>query len=88
MPSQRTPEWINVYDPTDPVGASLQAYDVSRTEPGVPAPVNYGYCVFGVVSEGLEVADKISQSPTTNQGGDLSQTPNPPVVIKSVRVVR
>src|SRR5262245_33253360 len=51
-------------------------------------PANYGYCVFGEVTGGLDVADKISQSPTTNQGGDLTQTPNPPVVIRSIRVVR
>ena len=51
-------------------------------------PANYGYCVFGEVTEGLDVAEKISQSPTTDQGGDLAQTPDPPVVIKSIRVVR
>ena len=51
-------------------------------------PANYGYCVFGEVTEGLDVAEKISQSPTTDKGGDLAQTPNPPVVIKAVRVVR
>lgn len=48
----------------------------------------YGYCVFGEVTEGLEVAERVSQSPTTNNGGDLVQTPDPPIVIKSVRVVR
>ena len=48
----------------------------------------YGYCVFGEVTEGLDVADKISKSTTANQGGDLAQTPEPAVVIKSVRVVR
>lgn len=48
----------------------------------------YGYCVFGEVIEGLETAQKISQSPTKDLGGDLAQTPDPPVVIKSVRVVR
>jgi peptidyl-prolyl cis-trans isomerase A (cyclophilin A) len=51
-------------------------------------PDTYGYCVFGEVTEGLDVAEKISQSPTTDQGGDLAQTPNPPVIIKSIRVVR
>jgi cyclophilin family peptidyl-prolyl cis-trans isomerase len=51
-------------------------------------PANYGYCVFGEVTAGLDVAEKISQSPTTDKGGDLAQTPNPPVVIKSIRVVR
>lgn len=47
-----------------------------------------GYCVFGEVTEGLEVAAKISQAPTANQGGDLAQTPEPPIVIKAVRVVK
>ena len=51
-------------------------------------PANYGYCVFGEVTEGLDVAEKISQSPTTDQGGDLAQTPESAVVIKSIRVVR
>jgi cyclophilin family peptidyl-prolyl cis-trans isomerase len=51
-------------------------------------PASYGYCVFGEVIAGLDVADKISQSPTTDQGGDLAQTPNPPVIVKSIRVVR
>lgn len=47
----------------------------------------YGYCVFGQITDGLDIADKISQSPTTNLTGDLEQTPDPPVVIKSIRVV-
>jgi cyclophilin family peptidyl-prolyl cis-trans isomerase len=48
----------------------------------------YGYCVFGEVIEGLDVAEKISQSSTTNLGGDLIQMPEPSEVINSVRVVR
>jgi cyclophilin family peptidyl-prolyl cis-trans isomerase len=47
----------------------------------------YGYCVFGQVTDGLDVADQISQSPITNLGGDLQETPDPPVVITSIRVV-
>jgi cyclophilin family peptidyl-prolyl cis-trans isomerase len=47
----------------------------------------YGYCVFGQVTEGLEIADKISESPAASRGGDLEQTPDPPVVVKSIRVV-
>jgi cyclophilin family peptidyl-prolyl cis-trans isomerase len=46
----------------------------------------YGYCVFGEVIEGLDVAERISQSPTTNLAGDLVQTPEPPVVVKSIRL--
>lgn len=48
----------------------------------------YGYCVFGEVTDGLDVAAKISQAPTANQGGDLAQTPEPPIVIKAVRAVK
>jgi cyclophilin family peptidyl-prolyl cis-trans isomerase len=51
-------------------------------------PDTYGYCVFGEVIDGLDVAEKISQSSTSNLGGDLIQTPEPPVVITSVRVIR
>jgi cyclophilin family peptidyl-prolyl cis-trans isomerase len=50
-------------------------------------PDKYGYCVFGEVTEGLDVADKISKSPTADHGGDLAQTPDPPVIIKSASVV-
>jgi peptidyl-prolyl cis-trans isomerase B (cyclophilin B) len=52
------------------------------------SPDQYGYCVFGEVIDGLDVAERISHSPTANLGGDLLQTPEPPVVITSVRVVR
>jgi cyclophilin family peptidyl-prolyl cis-trans isomerase len=48
----------------------------------------YGYCVFGQVIEGLDVADRIARSATTSLGGDLAQTPDPIVTIQSVRVVR
>jgi peptidyl-prolyl cis-trans isomerase A (cyclophilin A) len=51
-------------------------------------PDTYGYCVFGEVTSGLDVADQISKAPTTNLAGDLVQTPNPPVVVKSIRVVQ
>jgi cyclophilin family peptidyl-prolyl cis-trans isomerase len=48
----------------------------------------YGYCVFGEVIEGIDTAERISQSPTTKLSGDLLQTPDPPVVVTSIRVVR
>lgn len=49
---------------------------------------DYGYCVFGDVSEGLDVAEKISNLPTEDRGGDLSNTPQTPVVIKTIEVLR
>jgi peptidyl-prolyl cis-trans isomerase B (cyclophilin B) len=48
----------------------------------------YVYCVFGEVIEGLDIAERISKAPTTNLGGDLLQTPEPPIIISSVRIVR
>jgi cyclophilin family peptidyl-prolyl cis-trans isomerase len=47
----------------------------------------YGYCVFGEVVDGLDVAEAISRSATRDQGGDLTQTPVPPVIVKSIVVV-
>jgi cyclophilin family peptidyl-prolyl cis-trans isomerase len=52
------------------------------------SPEEYGYCVFGRVTEGLDVAERISQSPTQDLGGDLVQSPQPPVVIRSIRIVQ
>jgi peptidyl-prolyl cis-trans isomerase B (cyclophilin B) len=49
---------------------------------------DYGYCVFGEVTEGLDVAEKISKSSTTDLGGDLAQSPDPSVIIKSIRIVQ
>jgi cyclophilin family peptidyl-prolyl cis-trans isomerase len=51
-------------------------------------PEEYGYCVFGHVIEGLDVAEQISRAPTRDVGGDLVQTPQPAVVIESIRVVQ
>jgi cyclophilin family peptidyl-prolyl cis-trans isomerase len=49
---------------------------------------DYGYCVFGEVTEGLDVAEKISRASTTDRGADLVQTPDPAVVIKSIRAAQ
>jgi peptidyl-prolyl cis-trans isomerase A (cyclophilin A) len=50
------------------------------------ATEEYGYCVFGEVIKGLDVAEKISRVATRDQGGELQQTPDPAVVIQAVRV--
>jgi peptidyl-prolyl cis-trans isomerase B (cyclophilin B) len=50
-------------------------------------PDLYGYCVFGEVTDGLDVADLIAESPTKDLGGDLLQTPDPPVIVATVREV-
>ena len=48
-------------------------------------PAEYGYAVFGRVTEGMEVVDKIVAVPTQNQG-DYDNIPVDPVLINSVTV--
>jgi peptidyl-prolyl cis-trans isomerase A (cyclophilin A) len=50
-------------------------------------PADYGYCVFGKISAGLEIADKISELPTKQVRG-FAKLPNPPVEILSVERIR
>jgi cyclophilin family peptidyl-prolyl cis-trans isomerase len=79
-------------DPTAIDSATSQFFinlaDAPQRDHTGDSPDQYGYCVFGEVTEGLDIAEKVSNAPTANHGNDLAQTPDPPVVIKSVRVVR
>jgi peptidyl-prolyl cis-trans isomerase A (cyclophilin A) len=45
---------------------------------------DFGYAVFGRVTEGMEVADKIAATPTTNRKGH-GDVPVEPIVINSAR---
>lgn len=44
----------------------------------------YGYAVFGKVTSGMDVVEKIRAVPTGNKGG-MDDVPTTPVVIKSVK---
>jgi peptidyl-prolyl cis-trans isomerase A (cyclophilin A) len=46
----------------------------------------FGYCVFGKVTDGMDVVNKIKATPTSNQGGAFVNAPVTPVVIESARV--
>ncbi len=46
----------------------------------------WGYAVFGKITEGSEVLDKIRAVPTTSRGGH-QDVPTDPVIIESVQVV-
>jgi len=48
-------------------------------------PANYGYAVFGKVSTGLEVIDKIAKVATTNRGGHQNVPAADVVVTKAYR---
>jgi cyclophilin family peptidyl-prolyl cis-trans isomerase len=50
-------------------------------------PAGYGYCVFGEVTEGMDVVDKIAASPV-HDTAELECTPIQPIVVKSVRQIR
>jgi len=47
------------------------------------SPAGFGYCVFGKVTEGLDVLDAIGKVPTGRAGGQ-TDVPQTPVVIKSI----
>ena len=50
-------------------------------------PAGYGYCVFGEVTDGMDVVDKINNVPVHDTAG-LDRTPVQPVVVKSIRRIR
>ena len=49
-------------------------------------PAGYGYAVFGHVTEGMEVVDKIAATTTTSVG-PMTDVPAQPIVIKSATLV-
>jgi peptidyl-prolyl cis-trans isomerase B (cyclophilin B) len=49
------------------------------------SPDGFGYCVFGKVSAGMEVVDKIENTPTGNKGM-YRDVPMQPVIIKGVKL--
>lgn len=49
-----------------------------------PAGADYGYAVFGKVTDGMDVVEKIAKVPTTSQNS-MRDVPAKPVIIKSIR---
>ena len=49
-------------------------------------PRGYGYAVFGKVTQGMDVVDKIAKVPTGN-AGNYQNVPTTPVIIKSVKII-
>ena len=49
-------------------------------------PSGYGYAVFGKVTSGMDVVDKIASVPTGN-AGHYQNVPTTPVLIKSVKII-
>jgi cyclophilin family peptidyl-prolyl cis-trans isomerase len=75
---------------SDPHSASAQFFINLKDNHGLDfgiSPDGWGYCVFGEVVEGLDVVDKIAQTPTMVRGPHEA-VPRIPVVIKSAREVK
>ncbi len=63
-------------------------YDYQQTPAGLNAPPEqYGYCVFGEVTAGMDVVDRIANVPVHDVQG-FERTPVEPVVIRSVRQIQ
>jgi cyclophilin family peptidyl-prolyl cis-trans isomerase len=52
-----------------------------------PGQDGWGFTVFGRVTEGMEIVDKISQVPTGAGGPFLKDAPQTPVIIEKVTVI-
>lgn len=50
-------------------------------------PAAYGYCVFGEVTEGLDVVNKINEVPV-HDTSSLERTPVQAIIVKSIRQIR
>ena len=51
-----------------------------------PTQRGFGYCVFGRVTQGMDVVDRIAAVPTANRSGHQN-VPLTPVIIKNMRIV-
>ena len=72
----------------DPHSATAQFFINHRDNAGLdyPAHDGWGYAVFGKVTQGMDVVDKIAKVPTGNRGFHQN-VPLEPVVIQSVKIL-
>ena len=72
----------------DPHSATAQFFINHRDNAGLdyPSRDGWGYAVFGKVTAGLDVVDRIAQVPTGNVGF-FQDVPQTPVVIQNVRII-
>ncbi len=68
----------NVYD-----SASSQFFIMHEDYPSLDG----GYAAFGLITEGLDVVDKIATTPKTTMSAMFADYPTAPQVIKTIRIV-
>ena len=73
---------------TEPHSATAQFFinHKDNTPLDYPSRDGWGYAVFGKVTQGLDIVDKIAKVPTGNRGM-FQDVPVEPVVIQSVKVI-
>ncbi len=74
---------------SDPHSASAQFFinTVNNSFLDYPGQDGWGYCVFGKVTDGTDVVDKIRKVPTGRSGMFSSDVPKEPVIIEKVEVI-
>jgi len=76
---------------TDPHSASAQFFINSKDNPALDhkkkSPYGWGYAVFGKVTDGMEVVDKISNMPTGTGGPFQQDVPKTSVIINQVIII-
>ncbi len=65
----------------------INTVDNSHLDFRAPTPVSWGYTAFGRIMKGMDVVDRISQSPTGAGGPFRQDVPSTPVVIQHVRLI-
>ena len=72
----------------NPHSATAQFFINHKDNPGLdyPSPDGWGYAVFGKVTQGIDVVDKIARKPTGNRG-DYQDVPLEPIVIQTVKIL-
>ena len=72
----------------DPHSATSQFFINRKNNPQLDytGTNNWGYAVFGKVTQGMDVVDKIAQVPTGNHGS-YQNVPLEPVIIQSVKII-
>jgi cyclophilin family peptidyl-prolyl cis-trans isomerase len=76
---------------SDPHSARVQFFinlkdNDALNQPNRNDPSGFGYAVFGKVTQGMDVVDKIAKVPTGN-AGYYENVPTTPVVIQSVTII-
>jgi peptidyl-prolyl cis-trans isomerase B (cyclophilin B) len=75
---------------SDPHSASAQFFINTSNGNGFldyPGQDGWGYCVFGKVTDGTDVVDKIRKVPTGRSGMFSSDVPKEPVIIEKIEVL-